>query len=116
MAQTLYVFNQTRQSFLSLGVSPADTHLARLRGLLSPASWDAMLSHVPVPPENIHPVRTENVTPEQAASAYERELKSFYGADTLEPARRLFEIQFIGQRLRNGCRGRSRSAESLQER
>lgn len=34
MAQTLYVFNLTRQSFLSLGVSPADTHMARLRGLL----------------------------------------------------------------------------------
>ena len=34
MAQTLYVFNLTRQSFLSLGVSPADTHMTRLRGLL----------------------------------------------------------------------------------
>ena len=59
-------------------------------------AWDAMLSHVPVPPENIHPVRTENVTPEQAASAYERELKSFYGAGTLEPTRRLFEIALLG--------------------
>lgn len=29
-----YVFNLTRQSFLSLGVSPADTHITRLRGLL----------------------------------------------------------------------------------
>lgn len=34
MAQTLYVFNLTRQSFVSLGVSPADTHITRLRGLL----------------------------------------------------------------------------------
>jgi uncharacterized membrane protein (UPF0127 family) len=32
--RTFYVFNQTRQSFLSLGVSPADTHMTRLRGLL----------------------------------------------------------------------------------
>lgn len=32
--QTLYVFNLTRQSFVSLGVSPADTHITRLRGLL----------------------------------------------------------------------------------
>jgi uncharacterized membrane protein (UPF0127 family) len=31
---TFYVFNLTRQSFLSLGVSPADTHITRLRGLL----------------------------------------------------------------------------------
>ena len=34
MKKTLYVFNLTRQSFLSLGVSPAHTHMARLRGLL----------------------------------------------------------------------------------
>ncbi len=33
-AQPFYVFNLTRQSFLSLGVSPADTHMGRLRGLL----------------------------------------------------------------------------------
>lgn len=30
----LCVFNKTRQSFLSFGVTPADTHLARLKGLL----------------------------------------------------------------------------------
>ena len=30
----LYVFNLTRQSFVSLGVSPAHTHMSRLRGLL----------------------------------------------------------------------------------
>ena len=30
----LYVFNLTRQSFVSLGVSPALTHMSRLRGLL----------------------------------------------------------------------------------
>src|SRR5579864_8583771 len=34
VAQTLYVFNLTRQSFVSLGVSPAETHITRLRGLL----------------------------------------------------------------------------------
>ena len=34
MTPTFYVFNLTRQSFLSLGVSPADTHMTRLRGLL----------------------------------------------------------------------------------
>jgi hypothetical protein len=38
-SQKLCVFNQTRQSFLSLGVSVADTHLSRLRGLL----WRARL-------------------------------------------------------------------------
>jgi len=34
MEKTLCVFNQTRQSFLSLSVTRADTHLARLKGLL----------------------------------------------------------------------------------
>jgi uncharacterized membrane protein (UPF0127 family) len=33
-SQKLCVFNLTRQSFLSMGVSVADTHLSRLRGLL----------------------------------------------------------------------------------
>jgi len=32
--KTFYVFNLTRQSFVSLGVSPAHTHMSRLRGLL----------------------------------------------------------------------------------
>lgn len=34
VARTLFVFNQTRQCFLSLSVMAADTHFARLRGLL----------------------------------------------------------------------------------
>lgn len=32
--ELLYVFNVTRQTFLSLGIIAAETHLARLRGLL----------------------------------------------------------------------------------
>src|SRR5258706_7172718 len=59
-------------------------------------AWDAMLSRVPVPPGNIHPMRTENITPEESAFAYERELKSFYGAQELDPARPLFEITLLG--------------------
>jgi 6-phosphogluconolactonase len=58
--------------------------------------WDAMLSQASVPPGNIHPVRTENITPEEAACVYERGLKSFYGADTLDRARPLFEIALLG--------------------
>ncbi|HMI95404.1 MAG TPA: 6-phosphogluconolactonase [Micropepsaceae bacterium] len=59
-------------------------------------AWDAMLSHVPVPAGNIHPVRTEHITPEESAAAYERELKSFYGADTLDPTRPLFAVTLLG--------------------
>lgn len=33
-SKTLYVFNETKQCFLCLNVSQADTHLSRLRGLL----------------------------------------------------------------------------------
>src|SRR5262249_12512646 len=46
---------------------------------------DAMLSRAPIPAANIHPVQTEGLTPEVAASNYERELKSFYGAERLDP-------------------------------
>ena len=37
---------------------------------------EALLSHAPIPAANIHPIPTEGVTPDEAASAYERELKS----------------------------------------
>jgi 6-phosphogluconolactonase len=57
---------------------------------------DAMLSRAPIPGANIHPVRTEGLTPEAAASDYERELKSFYGAERLDPERPLFEVNLLG--------------------
>jgi uncharacterized membrane protein (UPF0127 family) len=34
MNKTFYVYNETRQSFLSMGVKVADTHLTSLKGLL----------------------------------------------------------------------------------
>ena len=57
---------------------------------------DAMLSRAPIPATNIHPVPTEGITPEAAASDYERELKSFYGAERLDPARPLFDVNLLG--------------------
>jgi 6-phosphogluconolactonase len=57
---------------------------------------EAMLSRAPVPPANIHPMPTEHVSAEEAAAAYERELKSFYGSDTLDPARPLFDVELLG--------------------
>ncbi len=57
---------------------------------------EAMLSRAPVPAANIHAVPTEGLTPEGAASAYERELKSFYGTDRLDPALPLFDITLLG--------------------
>jgi 6-phosphogluconolactonase len=48
------------------------------------------------PAANIHPIPTDTADPEQSAHAYERELKSFYGAENLDPARPLFEMVLLG--------------------
>lgn len=57
---------------------------------------EALLAHVPIPATNIHAVLFENLTPEASAQAYERELKAFYGAERLDPARPLFDITLLG--------------------
>jgi 6-phosphogluconolactonase len=57
---------------------------------------EALLAHVPVPPENIHTVPTEGIEPAAAAAVYERELKSFYGAERLDPRRPLFDVTLLG--------------------
>jgi 6-phosphogluconolactonase len=57
---------------------------------------EALLSRAPIPAGNIHPIPTEGVSPDAAASAYERELKSFYGAERLEAGRPLFDVTFLG--------------------
>jgi len=48
------------------------------------------------PASNIHPIPTDSGSPEQAASRYERELKSFYGAEAFDPSRPLFEVVLMG--------------------
>ncbi|MEO9231148.1 MAG: 6-phosphogluconolactonase [Devosia sp.] len=57
---------------------------------------ESLLSRAPIPAANIHPIPTEGVSPAEAASAYERELKSFYGAERLDPARPLFDVTLLG--------------------
>lgn len=57
---------------------------------------DAFLSRVPVPNDNVHAVPTEDVSPEQAAAAYESTLQGFYGADRLAPDRPLFDVTLLG--------------------
>lgn len=57
---------------------------------------DALLSRAPIPALNVHPIPTEGVTPEAAALVYERQLKSFYGAERLDPARPLFDVTLLG--------------------
>ena len=57
---------------------------------------ESMLSMVPIPEENVHPVRTDMATPEAAAAAYEITLKDFYGKSTLDIARPLFAVTLLG--------------------
>ena len=48
------------------------------------------------PADNIHPIPTDAASPDAAAQRYENELKSFYGADRLDPAKRLFDLVLMG--------------------
>jgi 6-phosphogluconolactonase len=57
---------------------------------------EALLARAPIPTDNIHPILTDGISPAAAATAYERELKSFYRADRLEPARPLFDVVLLG--------------------
>lgn len=57
---------------------------------------EAMISHVPIPTENVHPMPTEGCTPEEAAAAYERTLQAFYGKTTFDLARPLFAVTLLG--------------------
>jgi 6-phosphogluconolactonase len=53
--------------------------------------------HAPV--ANIHPIPTSTADPadpDRSAALYEQELKSFYGADILDPARPLFDLVLMG--------------------
>jgi len=55
----------------------------------------ALFQRAPAPAENIHGIVTDG-TPAEAAAAYERVLKSYYGSESLDPTRALFDIQILG--------------------
>ncbi len=54
------------------------------------------LDRVGAAQQNVHPIATEINTPESAARLYEDELKAFYGADRLDPARPMFDLVLMG--------------------
>jgi 6-phosphogluconolactonase len=60
------------------------------------AARRAFLDAVGAPPQNIHAIATHATDPDGAAELYERELKEFYGADRLDPARPLFDLVLMG--------------------
>ena len=51
---------------------------------------ETLLSHVPVPPENVHAVPTVSAPPDKSAEAYEADLRSYFGA---APE---FDLQLLG--------------------
>src|SRR5579863_4321272 len=53
---TYCVFNKTRESFLSLNVTPADTHLSRLRGLMGRLRMKPNEGIWVVPSQGIHTI------------------------------------------------------------
>lgn len=57
---------------------------------------ETMLRHLPIPPDQIHPIPTESVTAEQAATQYEGVLRAYYGSAVLDPERPLFDITLLG--------------------
>ena len=65
---------------------PQDDPLSNFR-----MTRETLLSHVPVPAANIHAAPTSLPTPEQAAEAYDQELRKFFGSAA--PA---FDVTLLG--------------------
>jgi 6-phosphogluconolactonase len=68
-------------------VSDARNNMAMARGIF-------LDRHAPA--SHIHPIPTDVTSPDDAAARYEDELKAFYGAATLDPARPLFDVVLMG--------------------
>ncbi len=56
----------------------------------------AMLDKAPIPDGNVHRIVTEIEDPDRAAAAYDRQLKTIYGSNTLDPDKPLFDVVFLG--------------------
>lgn len=52
---------------------------------------ETLISHVPIPAANVHPMPTLPGPPEKSAEAYEQELRKFFGAAPPE-----FDLQLLG--------------------
>lgn len=55
-----------------------------------------LVDRVPIPSENVHPVPVSAASAAEAAARYEDELRRFYGAGMLDPARPLFDVVLNG--------------------
>ena len=52
---------------------------------------ETLISHVPIPAANVHPIPTVSAPPEKSAAAYEKELRDYFGAEPPE-----FDLQLMG--------------------
>lgn len=59
-------------------------------------AMEAMLGRVGAPPANIHPIPTEGMSAEEAATRYQITLQAHHGGQTLDPLRPLFDIVLMG--------------------
>jgi 6-phosphogluconolactonase len=57
---------------------------------------EALLRHLPIPDDQLHPIPTESLSPEQAARQYESALQDYYGCKALKPERPMFDITLLG--------------------
>ncbi|MGD8418037.1 MAG: 6-phosphogluconolactonase [Pseudomonadales bacterium] len=57
---------------------------------------EAMLDRVRSPAGSVHPISTDGLSLDAAVVAYERGLKTFYGADELIADRPLFDVTLLG--------------------
>ena len=71
-------------------VVPPDSPDSNLR-----LARETLLDHVPVPRSQVHPIPTDGAA-ETGAADYEALLKRWYGSDTLDPARPLFDLMLLG--------------------
>ncbi len=56
---------------------------------------EAMIAHVPIPANNVHPFPTDS-TPEDCAARYQQSLQSYHGDTTLDPMHPVFDITLLG--------------------
>ena len=56
---------------------------------------EALFLRAPIPPQNIHPVPTEQPL-DESARLYAQDLQTFYGASQLAPDRPLFDLMLLG--------------------
>jgi 6-phosphogluconolactonase len=65
---------------------PQDDALSNFR-----MARETLISRVPIPPANVHPVPTVSAPPDRSAEAYEADLRNFFGNETPE-----FDLQLLG--------------------